>query len=271
MLAKMATDMQKPDGLTVLEDADIPQRLLGLELQDFLGIGPHVDAWLRAHGIDTPAKLYSATKAELRGIWGSVEGERMHGRLRGENIPSLTEKNKTIGHSHVLPPYLRSQPKALAVLHKLLQKAAMRLRNIGHYAGGLMVFVDYRDDAKWNDEIRFNETQDTITLTHALNQLWERRPKALRNRQPFQVGLVLNRILAMAGHTLDLFDQPNQEAREWLGHAVDLLNQTFGHGSVFFGGAFGVTQNAPMRISYTCIPKPEIEEIDLSRKGRLRP
>lgn len=73
----------------------------------------------------------------------------------------------------------------------------------------------------------------------------------------------------MTGHTLDLLDQPNQEARERLGHAVDLVNQTFGHASAFFGGAFGVTENAPMRISYTCIPKPELEEIDLSRKGDL--
>ena len=271
MLAKMATDMQKPDGLTVIEDADIPQRLLGLELQDFLGIGPHMDARLRAKGIDSPAKLYDATKTQLRGIWGSVEGERMHARLRGENVPSPVERNKTIGHSHVLPPALRNQVKSHAVLHRLLQKAAMRLRSIGHYAGGLMVFVGYRDDVKWSDEIRFNETQDTLALTHALNQMWERRPKGVRNRQPMQVGLVLNRLLQMSGHTLDLFDQPGHEARERLGRAVDVLNQTFGHGSVFFGGAFGVTENAPMRISYTCIPKPELEEIDLNRKGRLRP
>lgn len=269
--AKLACDLQKPDGLTVIDDPDIPARVLGLELQEFLGIGPNMDARLRAHGIDNTPKLFAATKAQLRGVWGSVEGERFHGRLRGENIPSPCERNKTIGHSHVLPPILRTPAKALAVLHKLLQKAAMRLRAIGQYAGGLMVFVGFRNDVKWSDEIRFNETQDTLAFTHALNQLWARRPKALRNSQPFQVGIVLNRILAMAGHTLDLFDQPAHEARERLGHAIDLLNQTLGHGSVFFGGAFGVVKNAPMRISYTCIPKPELEEIDLSRKGRLRP
>ncbi len=270
MLAKMATDMQKPDGLVVLDDPDIPQRLLGLELQDFLGIGPHMDARLRARGIDTAAKLYAATKAELRGIWGSVEGERMYGRMRGEHIPTPVERNKTVGHSHVLPPALRSQAKALAVLHRLLQKAAMRLRSIGHYAGGLVVFVGYRDEARWRDELRFNETQDTLALTHALNQMWARRPRDVRHRQPIQVGIILTRLLEMTGHTLDLFDQPSQEARERLDHAVDTLNQTFGHGSVFFGGAFGVTGNAPMRISYTCIPKPELEEIDEKRNRRLR-
>jgi DNA polymerase-4 len=271
LLAKMATDMQKPNGLVVLDETDIPQRLLGLELQDFLGIGPNMDARLRARGIDTPAKLYAATKSQLRGIWGSVEGERMHGRIRGADIPSPTEKNKTVGHSHVLPPKLRTEAKSLAVLHRLLQKAAMRLRSLAHYAGGLLVFVGYRDGTKWSDELRFNETQDTLALTHALNQLWARRPGPCQRRQPMQVGLVLNRLLAMSGHTLDLFDQAGHEARERLGHAVDTLNQTFGHGSVFFGGAFGVTANAPMRISYTCIPRPELEEIDLTKNRRLRP
>lgn len=271
MLAKMATDMEKPNGLVVLEDDDIPQRLLGLQLQDFLGIGPNMDARLKANGIDSPAKLYEASRSTLHGIWGSVEGERMHARLRGEQIPLPVQRNKTVGHSHVLPPFLRTQSKALAVLHRLLQKAAMRLRNIGRYAGGLVVNVGYRDAVQWTQEIRFNETQDSIAFTHALNQLWEKRPAELLHREPMQVGVVLNRLLEMSGHTLDLFDQPRQEARERLGHAIDLVNQSFGHGSVYFGGAHGVTEAAPMRISFTCIPDPAIEEIDESRNRRLRP
>ncbi len=56
-----------------------------------------------------------------------------------------------------------------------------------------------------------------------------------------------------------------------LQQAVDTLNQTFGHGSAYFGAAYGATDYAPMRISYTCIPDPNVEEIDLARAGRLRP
>ncbi len=271
LLAKMATDLQKPDGLVVLEETDLPQKLLGLELQDFLGIGEHMDARLRSHGIDTVAKLYAATKGQLRGVWGGVEGERMHARIRGDRIPLEVDKHKSVGHSHVLPPALRTEAKSFAVLHRLLQKAAMRLRGIGHYAGELAVFVGYRDGARWSDEIRFTETQDTLALTRALNQVWARRPTALGRKTPFQVGLVLNRLLAMSGHTSSLFEPEREEARERLHHAVDQLNQTFGHGSVYFGGAFGVTANAPMRIAFTRIPAPEQEEIDPARERRVRP
>jgi DNA polymerase-4 len=296
LLAKLATDMQKPDGLTVLDDEDIPQKLLALEMTDFCGIGPSMDRRLRARGIDTVAKLYAASRDTLRGVWGGIEGERMHGRLRGDVIPLPRAETQTVGHSHVLPPMLRTEAKALAVLHRLLQKAAMRLRSIGHYAGGLVVTVGYRDGTRWGEEIRFNETQDTVALTAALNQLWQRRGgrsqggRSLGDRSqepgvrsqnaavskhggrsvPVQVGVVLNRLLPMRGHTPDLFDHEQEAGRERLHHAVDTLNQTFGNGTVFYGGAFGVTDNAPMRIAFTRIPTPELEEIDAARERRVR-
>lgn len=268
-LAKMASDMQKPDGLVVLEEGDIPKRLLGLKLQDFLGIGPRMEARLLAHGIDSVAKLYAATKAELRGIWGSMEGERIHARIRGEVVPQELTRNKTIGHSHVLPPQLRSEGKAIAVLHRLLQKAALRLRTIEHYAGALTVYVGFRADQNWEDEIRFNGTQDTRRLTHALLQVLERR--SWKRRTPMQVGLVLHRLEPATSHTPDLFEHDEEVAFGRLNRAIDELNMTYGHGSVFFGGAFGVTKNAPMRIAFTRIPAPEVEQIDPSKGRRLRP
>ena len=271
MLAKMATDLQKPDGLVVLDDADLPHKLLGLKLRDFLGVGERMEARLLAHGIDTVEKFYAAPKPLLRGVWGGIEGERMHARLRGAAIPLPVEKNQTIGHSHVLPPYLRTGPKSHAVLHRLVQKAAMRLRHIGHYAGALVLSLDYYDDLHWSGELRFNETQDTLQFTSALNQLWARRPAGLLRKAPFRVGIVLTRLRAMTGHTPDLFHHERDAARERLHHAVDTLNQTFGHGSVYFGAAHGVQESAPMRISFTCIPEPELEEIDPGRARRVRP
>jgi DNA polymerase-4 len=271
LLAKMASDMQKPDGLVVIEESDLPARMLGLKLRDFLGIGERMEVRLLAHGIDTPAKLYAATKAELRGIWGGVEGERMFARIRGECIPLEFEQHKTVGHSHVLPPLLRTEAKSLAVLHRLIQKAALRLRSIRHYAAGLVVFTGYRDGGSWSDEIRFTETQDTLKLTHALNQLWGKRPAGYARRTPMQVGLVLNHLLPAGGHTSDLFEHDREIARDRLHQALDQLNQTYGNGSVYYGGAFGVTQNAPMRIAYTRIPAPELEQIDPSRERRVRP
>lgn len=269
-LAKLATDMQKPNGLVVFEESELPQRLLHLQLQDLLGIGPKMDARLRAKGIDTVAKLYEAPKSVLHGIWGSVDGDRMYQTIRGDYIPRPVERNKSIGHSHVLPPDLRTVPKSEAVLNRLLQKAAMRLRAIDHYAGAIGIHLDYFDGQSWSDDLRLTESQDTLELIVALNRLLEKRPVQFKRKAPFRVGVVLTKLKPPASHTPDLFNRQREEARRRLQGAMDTLNQTFGHGSIYFGGAHGCIRAAPMRIAFTAIPKPEVEEIDTSRAGRLR-
>jgi DNA polymerase-4 len=267
-IAKVASDMQKPDGLVLLDDADIPKRLLHLGLDDFCGIGENMEKRLRRAGIDTVEKLYAASRDRLRAIWGSVEGARFHGWMRGEPQEREATRHNTIGHGHVLPPPLRNDEAALAVLHRLLQKAAMRLRHSGHYAGGLHLSIRYRDGTSWGGDRRFNETQDTLHFTHVLNEIWAGRP---RKRAPLQVGVVLCHLLEGAGHTGDLFEQEKETTRTRLHSAVDTLNQTFGKNTVYFGGAHGATGNAPMRIAFTRIPEPELEEIDAARRRRLRP
>jgi DNA polymerase-4 len=86
-----------------------------------------------------------------------------------------------------------------------------------------------------------------------------------------QVGIILHQLLASNLHTADLFEQARENSRTRLLGAVDTLNQTFGKNSVYFGGAHGATAYAPMRIAFTRIPNPELEEIDATRKRRLRP
>jgi DNA polymerase-4 len=272
LLAKVASDLEKPDGLVVLDDADLPDRLAPLAIDDICGIGPNIARRLRAHGIDSVPRLYAATLAELRGLWGGVRGEQMFRLLHGEDLPFFEQAaNRTIGHGHVLPPHLRHEEAALAVLHRLVQKAAMRLRHAGHYAGGLHLRLRDRAGAEWSDELRCSETQDTLELTCALNQLWARRPADWRRRPPRQVGIALTHLLGAADHTPDLFEVTREQSRRRLFAAVDTLNQTFGKNSVYFGGAHGATDYAPMRIAFTRIPEPELEEIDAARGRRLRP
>ena len=271
LLAKVASDMQKPDGLVVLDDADLPEKILHLAPGDIAGIGSNMQQRLREHGITTMAQLYAATKAEFRGIWQSVRGEQMWRLLHGEDLPFFEQQEgQTIGHGHVLPPASRNHEAALAVLHRLLQKAMMRLRHDGLCAGGLHISIDYRDDTRWSGDLRLTETQDTIQLTHALNQLWKKRPAADRKRAPLRIGVHLVHLLDLRLHTPDLFEQKTEEAHGRLFNAVDHLNKVLGKNTVYFGGAHGVTASVPMRIAFTRIPEPEIEEIDRSYQRRLK-
>lgn len=272
-IAKLASDLQKPDGLVLFDEGDFPGKLIerNVQLGDFTGVGPNMVKRLQAAGITDIAQLYAADSARLRRIWGSVEGARFHDWLHGGVQEREAPKHSTIGHSHVLPPEKRHPAEALAVLHRLLQKAAMRLRHEGFYAGGLRLSVSYRDDTEWSADLQFNETQDTLHFTHALNDLWARRPKAHLAKAPMHVGIILHRLLLASLHTADLFEEKKETSRKKLFNAVDTLNKALGKNSVYLGGAHGATGYAPMRIAFTRIPEPEIEEIDPAYERRVKP
>lgn len=271
LLAKVASDMQKPDGLVILDDEDLPARLLHLAPGDIAGIGPNIQRRLAEHDITTMEQLWATNAQVFRGVWGGVRGEQIWRLLHGEDLPYFEQKTgQTIGHGNVLPPERRNHDAALAALHRLLQKAAMRLRHSQLYAGALSISIDYVGDQSWSDELTLTETQDTLRLTHALNDLWARRPSKFSRSKPLRVGVHLTRLIDLKLHTPDLFEEKTEKSRSELFKAVDHLNKVLGKNTVYLGGAHGATKDAPMRIAFTRIPEPEIEEIDRSYEGRLK-
>lgn len=254
-LAKTASDMQKPDGLVVIEEEDLPRCLHRLSLRDFCGIGERMEARLRQRGIGTVEALCAARRETLRHAWGGVEGERMHALLRGEDLSEKTATRRTIGHSHVLPPGMRNENGAFAVLNRLIQKAAMRLRKMRYFAGELQVFVKYREGGFWEREIRFFESQDTLEFIRAISRMWKLRSFTIRT--PLMVGVTLRQLVSEASHTPSLFGW--DASRHALHRAVDTLNERFGRNTVYFGGAHAALSAAPMRIAFTRIPDVQTE------------
>ncbi len=254
-LAKTATDMQKPDGLVVIEDADLPHCLYRLKLRDLCGIGPAMEARLLRHGIATVEQLCAANKAVLRKAWNGIEGERWHDRLRGAVVFTPPTNRSTIGHQHVLPPDERTEPAALAVLHKLLQKAGVRLRSYGYMAGGLRMGIRFVDRSRWDRQIRFDHSWDTLQLTDVLQRLWSQRPAG---RKPLMVGVTLFDLRERRGTTPSLFGEDVR--RDRLNEAVDRLNARFGSNTVYFGAAQPALDAAPMRIAFSHIPDLKLEQ-----------
>lgn len=254
-LAKTASKMDKPDGVTVIEQADLPEALYGLPLAELNGVGPRMLRRLNAAGITDVPALYTADPARLARVWGSIEGERMHARLRGEWLPESPGQRATVGHSHVLPPELRHDHAAVRVLNRLLQKAAWRLRSNGYLAGGLAVSLRYVDGRCWQARRRLEATEDTLAFVRVLRILWNERPR--RGPELLKVGVTLTHVSEGRGRSLELFDETRDRGR--LNATVDALNRRFGKQAVYFGGAHGALEAAPMRIAFTRIPDPVTE------------
>lgn len=171
MLAKIASNMQKPDGCTVIEQSNLPEMLYRLELRAIPGIGHAMEQRLARHRITTMQQLYALNAEQLQTAWGSIEDKRLHVRLRGEEPAGRESPRASIGHSHVMPPELRTQQGAHSVLHRLLQKAAMRLRSYALVAGSMHVQVKYENNTSWHDKVRFDATSDTLQLMQSFELL----------------------------------------------------------------------------------------------------
>jgi DNA polymerase-4 len=259
-IAKMASNMQKPDGLTVVHEEDLPQALYRLKLGDIHGIGRAMLTRLERYGIRTVEALCQADRTSLRRIWGGMEGERLYDRLRGVDVPVVPTRRGSIGHSHVLPPPLRYDQGAYAVLSKLTQKAARRMRSEGFLAQRFEVWVDWRHREPWMVEGHFNAMSDTLGFLRILDTLWAERP---RGREPIKVGVVLKGLTRADQSSLPLFAEPEAPRRgslPGLDAVLDKLHQRFGNDAIYFGGAFRAIHEAPMRIAFNHIPDLALEE-----------
>lgn len=274
-LAKTASDMHKPDGLTVLEMTDLPQRLHALELGDFCGIGASMEARLRRAGIDTVQQLCAAPREQLRRIWGSVEGERFWMQLRGHELPERQTRRGSIGHSHVLGPELRSFEGARSVLFKLLAKSAMRLRKDGFLAGGMAIRMRFVGlEQRFERDLQFAPIDDTPTLLQLLGgQLAQLQAQAGSRRwnpkrhPPLSVAVTLTGLQEAGALTGELM--PARQRKRDMSRVIDAINRKYGNNSVYFAAMQQALEvdAAPMRIPFQQIPRTaEVEDVSTRRQ-----
>jgi DNA polymerase IV len=275
MLAKLASDMMKPNGLVIIEPHEIPDKLLHLKLQDITGVGRRMLTRLNECGIHSMADLYAAPRDLLHTAWGGLMGEDMYDKLRGVPYPPVKTESRSLGHSHMLPPAMRNPSDAFAVLNRLTQKAAMRLRKQGFYATAMSVSVrgghGYSEVRGGHRETRFGQTQDTAFLLHTLDLLWH---SGLHLLMPKAVGMVLYGLVPASQHTPGLFEQfdapeatrdvqqttkPSERNRAPLLSAMDGINRRYGKNALHFASSHTALDNAPMRIAFNRIPDIETE------------
>ena len=252
-LAKVASDMQKPDGLTFIRKQELPQKLFQLKLRDFPGIGEAMEDRLLRSGIYTSEQLCTADIKKLRSVWGGIMGEFFYHALRGESISREAFHRKSFSHSHVLAPEHRSLEGAYAVVQKLLHKAAIRLRKNSFWCKHLYVSVRFLDRSKWTNDVKLIECQDDITLISALKTLWT-PPK---DKRPLKVSVWLDNLVPDSQHSFSLFENTKHLT---LSKTLDSIQKRFGKDAAYFAGSKSARKAAPLRIAFTNIPDIEIEK-----------
>ncbi len=168
-LAKIGTELQKPDGLVVIRSEDLPHRLFELGLRDFPGINVKMERRLNASLIFSTEAMCNANKNDLHNAFGSVIGEKWWYLLRGYDLEEEKTTRKSLSHSHVLAPDLRTDQGARDVLLRLLQKGTARLRSEDLFTERLSIGVSSKKKP-WGAEVVLPPTQDSLLINARFNE-----------------------------------------------------------------------------------------------------
>ena len=139
LLAKIASELDKPDGLTVLTEADLPARVWPLPVRRINGIGPKSAAQLQALGIRTVGELAACERERLVQHFGRAYGRWLFDAAHGIDDRSLVTHGEPVSMSRETTfernlHAVRDRAELTAILDELALQVATDLQRKG-YAG----------------------------------------------------------------------------------------------------------------------------------------
>lgn len=251
LLAKVACELDKPDGLLALPADDVPARLGALDVRELPGIAQGMGRRLGRHGVRTVGELWGLGYQEAVAIWGSVVGGRYWNGLHGVDEPEARTRRHSMSHANVLEPRLRTDGGARRMLVRLVTRLGGRLRREGYLASELGIEVRYADGRRLAASGTLPQVQDTPTLLACLYGLWEGRGD--RQGTPRQVGAVVGGLVLASQTPAMLFGR--ERANAGLSRAMDLAVGRWGPQSLYFGSMHGCSHHMDEKIAFGRVPQ----------------
>jgi DNA polymerase IV len=253
LLAKIASELKKPDGLTVLDPGELPGRLDHLSLDDLCGIGHGMLGRLGAHGIRDVRGLWAISRQRAIEVWGSVSGAGWWAGFHGYDEPEQLTRRRSMSHASVLDPKFRNERDAYGILVRLLCRLGVRLRKDGYFAHYLRVHWKSLRGGGWHAESTLPCVQDTPTLLKQFQAIWQDR--AGGSGPPIKVGVEVAGLVPATQVSQSLFDEMEKPGR--VSRAVDKINQRWGFATIYFGTLHGFRHRMDDKIAFGRIP-PEV-------------
>ncbi len=234
LLAKIISDMNKPDGLTMIKsDREAGRMLEDLPVKDVTGIGPKTGRHLAGMGIRTCGQLFKAPVQELKARFG-VMGERLHFMAGGLDdspvIPVGSEPHaKSVGHSITFPKDVGDVHTLEKHLLLLSERVGRRLRRGHCRARTVKLTIRYCDFSTVARRRSVREHQnDSMTIYELASAIL----RSFRLRQPVRMaGISVSNIVA--DNQIPLFEEDLYSRR--VTEAMDHINDRYGEFTVIRG------------------------------------
>jgi len=230
-LAKMASDMKKPLGITILRKRDVETKLWPLPASEMHGVGKKTAEKLRTIAIHTIGDIAKAHDLQLKHLLG-INGARLKERANGIDIrpvdPNSVYEYKSIGNSTTLPRDVSNQQDLLNVLQSLSTTVSARLKNKGVFTESVQITIRYKDrktitrSKKLENPVQGQKDlylyASSLFLTH-----WNGNPVRL-------LGITGNDLIEeeFVAVQLDIFSYEEAAKKEPLIKTIEQLKEKFG-------------------------------------------
>jgi len=241
LLAKMASDFEKPDKVHTLFPEEIQKKMWPLPVSELFMVGRATAEKLRLLGIKTIGDLAKTDvgiltahlKSHGKTIWefaNGIEGTPIDGRAHTEN--------KGIGNMTTLSQDLSDKTEIFEVLRELAEKVAGRLRASGQQAGLVCVEIKYADFTKATHQMQLlspTNVSDTIyrAACRLFEEVWKGYPVRL-------LGIRTSKLSKTGQQQMNLFDMAKSEKMQKLDKALDEIRERYGTSAVVRGSKMHV-------------------------------
>jgi len=239
LLAKLASEMQKPDGLTLIEPAQVAAVLEDLPIGELCGIGRQTQHKLEKMGIYTCGQLGRFPPRVLKSRFGVI-GERLVLMGQGvDNSPVLPQEEepevKTVGHSMTLKRDLEDRGEIARFLLQLAEMVGRRARRYGVSGRTITLTIRYADFSTFSrQQVQAQPVSQSEEIYRAALRILD----SLLLGQP--VRLLGVRLSRLEYRTRQLLLLPEERRQQQLTGALDEVNDRFGEFTLMSASLLGV-------------------------------
>ncbi|NEU59797.1 DNA polymerase IV [Paenibacillus sp. ALJ109b] len=268
LLAKMASDLKKPNGISILRMRDVPQILWHRPCNEMFGIGKKTAEKLKKLGIETIGQLAKSDERMLTDVFG-INGSWLKNSANGINhsaVQAEREANKSIGHTTTLPADISEMDDVHRVLLNISDQVARRLRKHEMLSQGIQITIR-TPDMKTITRSRMMEvpTEDASIIYREACALFA---KHWGGGKPVRMlGVTLQTLIPReeSAIQLDLFEYEQKPKKENLIRIMDQLRDKFGENAVVTAGMLGDDPSVLLRnhkVRGTSLQKDNLQSLD---------
>lgn len=245
LIAKLASDLAKPDGLRWINMDTIAEVMETLPVKKLWGIGTQTEEKLRAMGIRTCGELGRASVALLTKRFG-IMGKHLKGMGSGHlerPLEVVTPDPKSIGHSITLPKDIWKREELLACLLRLSERVGRRARRYGHKGRKIALTVRYADFKTFTKQTTLPaHTNDTGDIYRSAMVILD----GIDLRSCVRLLGVSLSDFGVGGEQMGLFEKDDRKKKEAVAKALDAVNDRFGEHTITFAST--ITQKKEHRV-----------------------